>query len=77
MATTPSTVARPSARDQRALERRDELQRVALLLGGERDALANAPKNGLEKTTDSACGVSTPMVWVWRWVSIRATGCGR
>ena len=36
-----------------------------------------APKNGFEKITDSACGVSTPIVWVSRWVSIRATGCGR
>ena len=31
-------------------------ERVALLLGGQRDALAKAPKNGLEKMTDSACG---------------------
>ncbi len=36
-----------------------------------------APKNGFEKMTDSAWGVSTPTVCVWRWVSIRATGCGR
>ena len=27
----------------------------------------NAPKNGFEKTTDRACGVSTPIVSVWRW----------
>jgi hypothetical protein len=62
---------------QRAVQRRDEVQLVAEVLGGMGDALAEEAKNGLEKMTARACGVSTPRVMVWRWVSIRATGFGR
>ena len=63
---------------QAAMQRRDEVEAVAGLLG-RRSATPslNAPKNGLEKMTQRACGVRTPIVSVWRWVSIRATGCGR
>ena len=40
IATTPSTVARPIARGERPVQRRDEVERVPVLLGGQRDALA-------------------------------------
>ena len=60
-----------------AVERRDEVEGVCRSSATSATPSLNAPKNGLLKITLSACGVSTPMVIVWRCVSIRATGCGR
>ena len=44
MATTPSTIARSTARVSDPCERRDELQGVALVLGRPRDALGEGPE---------------------------------
>ena len=54
IATTPSTVARPMARRQRAVERRDEVQRVALLLGGQRHALREGPEERVREDDATA-----------------------
>ena len=69
---------RPAHRaGQAAVQRRDEVQaRSRTPRPRPATPSLNAPKNGFEKMTDSACGVSTPIVSVWRWVSIRATGWG-
>ena len=69
---------RPAHRaGQAAVERRDEVEaRSRTASAATATPSLNAPKNGFEKMTDRACGVSTPIVSVSRWLSIRATGCG-
>ena len=53
---------------ERPVERRDEVERVAAVLGHRRDALAERRRRtGSRRSTASAWGVSRPIVRVRRW----------
>ena len=77
MITAPSTVARFIARASEPCRGEMKWRAYPSCSAASATPSENAPKKGLEKMTDSAWGVSTPMVRVARWDSIRATGWGR
>jgi len=59
------------------MDRRHEQEPVAASSAAAATPSLNVAKKGLANTIERACGVRIPRVRVCRWVSMRATGCGR